>query len=85
MCIIFKTFFEKKAFARTGEAFEQQTKEHIFFQLSLILHFNFRDATCLGASNSYCGFIWNRTHQLCFLFNTCHNSGQVQFPLSQKE
>lgn len=52
MCIIFKTFFEKKAFARTGEAFEQQTKEHIFFQLSIILHFNFRDATCLGASNS---------------------------------
>lgn len=52
MCIIFTTFFEKKAFARTGEAFEQQTKEHIFFQLSLILHFNFRDATCLGASNS---------------------------------
>lgn len=52
MCIIFTKFFEKKAFARTGEAFEQQTKEHIFFQLSLILHFNFRDATCLGASNS---------------------------------
>lgn len=49
---ISKTFFEKKAFARTGEAFEQQTKEHIFFQLSLILHFNFRYATCLGASNS---------------------------------
>lgn len=32
MCIILKTFFEKKkAFARTGEAFEQQTKEHIYF------------------------------------------------------